>query len=70
MTPREKAIEILDKIQYKRIEYITIKMNTDHDAKFIANNLIDEIISACEYNNVETWNTDWWNKVRNEIELL
>lgn len=29
---------------------------------------VEEIISACEYNFVESYNTDWWNKVIEEIQ--
>jgi len=31
---------------------------------------VKEIISACEYNNVESYNTDWWNKVESELQKL
>lgn len=39
-------------------------------AKACALLCVDEIISACEFNNVETYNTDWWNKVKAELEKL
>ena len=31
---------------------------------------IQEIIDACEYNMVERWNADWWNKVKAQIESM
>ena len=31
---------------------------------------IDEVIDACEINMVESYNTDWWNKVKKEINNL
>lgn len=31
---------------------------------------IEEIISACEYNMVETYNTEWWNRVIEEVKNL
>lgn len=31
---------------------------------------VKEIISACEYNNVESHNTEWWNKVESELQKL
>jgi len=39
-------------------------------AKLCAIISVNKAISACEYNNVESWNTDWWNKVKNEIKTL
>lgn len=36
-------------------------------AKKIAVKTVDQIIDACEYNHVESWNTDWWNRVKEEI---
>ena len=37
-------------------------------AKTMATRVCKEIISACEYNQVESYNTEWWNRVINEIE--
>ena len=56
MTPEEKAQElVLVKFKYELLE----------QAKQYSFILVDEVIKACEYNNV-----DWWNKVRNEIEKI
>ena len=41
---------------------------TINNAKECAKMAIDEIIDACEYNSVESWNTDWWNKVKAKID--
>jgi hypothetical protein len=57
MNPLDKAKELVEKFWAL-------------DMKFLALVTVDEIISACEYNNVEGWNTDWWNKVKLEIEKI
>lgn len=31
---------------------------------------VNQIISACEYNNVESYNTEWWDEVITELKLL
>ena len=31
-------------------------------------NCVDEIIKACEYNQVESYNSEWWEGVKLEIE--
>ena len=68
MEAKDKAKELVEKftdIENKYLEY------TDHiQAKQCALVCVDEIISACEFNNVETHNTDWWNKVKQEINNL
>jgi hypothetical protein len=38
--------------------------------KEIVCDVIDDIISACEFNYVEMWNTNWWNKVKEEVNNL
>lgn len=38
--------------------------------KEIVCDVIDDIISACEFNCVESWNTNWWNKVKEEVNNL
>ena len=39
-------------------------------AKKCATMVCKEVISACEYNNVESYNTTWWEKVVHSIELI
>lgn len=80
MTPQEKAKELLEK--YLRIEDKTtfywepyydrrcLDEEVKDHAKKCALITIDEIVSACEYNNVESLNTDWWNKVRISLNAL
>lgn len=75
MKPKEKANEIVN--QHFNLIWvgsgdismtgIEIKMNR---AKQCALFTVDEVINACEYNNVEIYNTDWCNKVKQEIEKL
>lgn len=31
---------------------------------------VEEIITACDYNQVESWNRDWWNKVIEELKKI
>ena len=67
MTQKEKAIEIYEKIN--DFIYTSNAHFADEDAvKNIALFAVDQIISACEYNHVETWNSEWWTKVKEEIE--
>lgn len=28
---------------------------------------VNEIMAACAYNHVESWNNDWWNRVKEEL---
>jgi hypothetical protein len=68
MTPKEKATELL-------WEYLPILNGwTSNEktelAKKCAFVSIQAVIDACEYNNVETYNTDWWLKVREELKNL
>lgn len=66
MTSKEKAIELVAKMKmYQYPSDVEIVM-----AKASAHIAVDEIISACEYNNVEVWNQHWWNDVKKEIDLL
>lgn len=62
MTPKEKAKELYDKFDVYPLKIVWKK-----DCALIC---VDEIISACEHNYVESLNTDWWNKVKEEIELI
>ena len=39
-------------------------------AKKCATMVCKEVISACEYNNVESYNTTWWENVVHSIELI
>jgi len=45
-------------------------METNADVKVSAIIAVDEVIAACEYNDVEVYNTDWWNEVKSEIIKL
>lgn len=60
MTPKEKAEELISK-SYNVCEKYTTCIQ-------VAILIVDEIISACEYNNVESYNSDWWKKVKHEID--
>lgn len=74
MTPKEKAIELYSKgkeLARGADQYGDVQDHVFEEAgKEIAAFVIDEIILACEYNHVESYNTDWWEKVKNEIESL
>lgn len=65
MTPKGKALQLFDKYdnilhkEYNNLEAIKCALIS-----------VDEIIKACEYNLVESNNTDWWNKVKAEIKNL
>ena len=66
MTKKEKAQEIFDK-------YYDILFTSDFrdiEAKKCSVEAVNQIISACEYNNVESYNTEWWNEVITELKLL
>lgn len=39
-------------------------------AKQCAKICVMEVISSCEYNNVESWNTEWWEKVSKTIDTI
>jgi uncharacterized membrane protein YoaT (DUF817 family) len=69
MSPKEKAIELVGKY-HKYANELDTYWNITEDAKEYARIAVSEIISACEYNNVESYNTDWWNKVKVEIDEL
>jgi hypothetical protein len=66
MTPKEKAQELFFKMQ---IDNFSLDM-CDDMAKHCSIVAVDEVIDACEYNEVESYNTDWWNKVKQELEKL
>lgn len=72
MTPKEKAIELVDRFMLRIILNVQSNINFSvmESAKECAILSVDEIISACEYNNVEFYNTQWWNKVKEEINKL
>jgi len=59
---KEKAKEIYDLMKGSRVK--------NSHRKKCALIAVDEIINACEYNRVESYNTDWWNKVKIEINKL
>jgi hypothetical protein len=80
MTPKEKAKELVEK--YLRIEDdTTFYWEAYNDTRYLDDEVlphakkcalivVDEIISACKYNNIELYSTDWWKKVKQEIEKL
>ena len=64
-----KARELYEK--YKNIAASFGSIQDWHkNTKKCCNIAIDEVISACEFNSVESWNTDWWNKVRTSLNAL
>ena len=68
MEPKEKAKDLYDKFYYKHVRHS--ERGKISFAKYHALICVDEIISACEYNHVDFHNTDWWLKVKEEIEKL
>ena len=72
MTPKEKAEELFNRMclamATEKTEY-AYYTNVIH-AKQCALIAVDEIISACEYNHVEIYNTIWWNEVKQHIVNL
>jgi hypothetical protein len=70
MTPKEKAIELYEFYSFYRINEKPQLYLKDEPSKYFASRCIDEVINACEINMVESHNTDWWNKVKQELELL
>lgn len=72
MEAKEKAIELVKKflsIEDTQARYGGNLMFSE-EAKQCAIISVDEIIEACEYNKVESYNTDWWLKVKEEILKL
>jgi hypothetical protein len=70
MTPKEKAKELLTKIAKEAFCIHNAQLRYNASVKICALIAVDEVIDACEYNEVESYNTDWWNKVKQEIEQL
>lgn len=50
--------------------YLSSKSITKSQAKAFSIICIEETIKACEYNKVETYNTDWWNIVKEKIQKI
>lgn len=69
MTAKEKAKDIYLKFYHSWDAQYTEAAQI-YGTKKMCYICIDEIISACEYNFVETYNTDWWNRVRKQIEQM
>lgn len=69
MTPeREKAEELLKKFDLPSEKpFFMMSKNHSKQCALIA---VDEIIASCEYNYVESHNTAWWLRVKQEIEKL
>lgn len=70
MTPKEKANELSVKMLNAISSNPTTEQLFREEPIKCALICVDEIISACEYNHVESWNTDWWSKVKQELENL
>lgn len=78
MTPKEKCDELIRKFiplcngttEIGYGEYGFVEEERNDNAKKCALICVEEIISASEYNNVETWNKDWWENVKSELEKL
>jgi len=78
MEAKEKAKELIEKY-YLCMPFKDVKLTSCNEspelilkmeklsAKQCASIAVDEIINACEYNHVESWNTDWWEEVKKEI---
>jgi hypothetical protein len=69
ITPKEKALELWSKYYKVPRELYNDRFQREI-CKYYCFFCIDEIIKACEYNDVEVWNTNWWNDVRKEVEKL
>ncbi len=70
MTPKEKAKELYE-LFFEDIDPIDKKAGgEDSIAQSTAIICVNEIIKACEYNHVESNNTDWWNKVKSELIII
>lgn len=67
MTTKEKAVELVEYFE----DYVHNSPHGHHaqNTKACATKCVNEIITACEYNNVESWNSDWWIEVKLEIVL-
>lgn len=67
---QQKAQELVNKF----LKYIVDNEldSVINDKRWHAANLakecIEEIIAACEYNAVESYNTEWWKRVIKEID--
>jgi len=51
------------------MSYFLILQDMDK-AKQCATIACKEIIEACEYNDVESWNSDWWQKTIESIQII
>jgi hypothetical protein len=47
-----------------------IELFQEFDSVVIALFICDEVISACEFNMVESPNTDWWNRVKDYLNKM
>ena len=70
MDPKDKADKLVKKMYAHTGWLAETEEGFDRQDVECALICVDEIISDCEYNNVESYNTDWWNKVKDEIRLL
>ena len=71
MTAKETAFDLVEKYRISIMDKEGIvDYHSVFRAKVYAGICVDEIIDACEFNNVESHNTRWWQDVKKEIELL
>jgi hypothetical protein len=67
MTPKEKAIELVDKMKYPMNGVYVIS----HVANELALILVDEIVEALDNHHWQNRNvTEYYREVKNEIEKL
>jgi hypothetical protein len=70
---KQKAWELLEKINNHPITIDEWKGCSEYARQALKRKayvVVDEVISACEYNHVESWNTNWWNQVKEELKKL
>ena len=68
MTTKEKAEQLLERFEFEVRDIDGKVSHNKEEAIKCALICIEEIINACEYNYVEVYNTDWWNKVKQEVK--
>jgi hypothetical protein len=69
MTPKEKAIELFEKMVLE----FPLQNNTNANVYYIAKQCaliaVDEILNVCEFHRLSA-EKDWWQEVKKEIEKL
>jgi hypothetical protein len=66
MTPKEKAIELVEKFYPRATSYSLDRKNQNENAKQCALILVDEIYSNC----ADPSKNDYWIEVKNELDNL